>query len=158
LSGLPFTIGFYIKHLILIGAGLDLKLLNFILVNILGGAVFGIIYSYKFFYYVFFDVKKAKKIIYLQANRFVLKSYFYSNTSLAATLAITGLIIVSYTISLYVLNMFLNHTSIGEGLDIYSINNTLYQEFNIPTDSLLNNIGYFNWLLLIIILSVCITS
>jgi len=103
-------------------------------------------------------LKKAKKIIYLQANRFVLKSYFYSNTSLAATLAITGLIIVSYTISLYVLNMFLNHTSIGEGLDIYSINNTLYQEFNIPTDSLLNNIGYFNWLLLIIILSVCITS
>lgn len=158
LSGLPFTIGFYIKHLILIGAGLDLQVLNFILVNILGGAVFGIIYSYKFFYYVFFDMKKAKKIIYTQANRYVLKSYYYSNTSLAATIAISGLIIVSYTISLYLLNMFLNHTSIGEGLDIYSIYNTLYQEFTIPTNSLLNNIGYFNWLLLIIITAVSITS
>jgi len=128
----------------LIGAGLDLQLLNFILVNILGGAVFGIIYSYKFFYYVFFDIKKAKKVIYMQANRHVLKSYYYSNTSLAATIAISSLIIVSYTTSLYLLHVFLNHTSIGEGLDIYSIYNTLYQEFTIPTNSLLNNIGYFN--------------
>jgi len=155
---LPFTIGFYIKHLILIGAGLDLKVLNFIIINVLGGAVFGIIYSYKFFYCVFFDIKKAKKTIYAQANRSSLKSYFYSNTSLAATIAISSLIIVSYTISLYLLNMFLNHTSIGEGLDIYSIHNTLYHEFNIPTNSLLNNIGYFNWLLIIIIVSVCISS
>lgn len=158
LSGLPFTIGFYIKHLILIGAGLDLKLLNFILINILGGALFGIIYSYKFFYYVFFDIKKSKKIIYVQASRHTLKSYYYSNTSLAANISISLLIVVSYTISMYLLNLFLNHTSIGEGLDIYSINNTLYNEFSIPTSSLLNNIGYFNWLLLIIIVTVCITS
>jgi NADH:ubiquinone oxidoreductase subunit 5 (subunit L)/multisubunit Na+/H+ antiporter MnhA subunit len=158
LSGLPFTIGFYIKHLILIGAGLDIRMLNFILINILGGAVFGIIYSYKFFYYVFFDIKKAHKTIYMQANRSILKSYYYSNTSLAANIAISGLIIVSYTISLYLLHMFLNHTSIGEGLDIYSIYNTLYYEFSIPTNTLLNNIGYFNWLLIIIIVSVCITS
>jgi len=158
LSGLPFTIGFYIKHLILIGAGLDLKALNFVIINVLGGAVFGIIYSYKFFYYVFFDIKKAKKIIYIQASRLNLKSYYYSNTSLAANIAISSLIIVSYTISLYLLNMFLNHTSIGEGLDIYSIHNTLYSEFSIPTHSLLNNIGYFNWLLIIIIFTVCVTS
>jgi hypothetical protein len=125
---------------------------------VLGGAVFGIIYSYKFFYYVFFDIKKAKKVIYTQANRLSLKSYYYSNTSLAATIAISSLIVVSYTISIYLLNMFLNHTSIGEGLDIYSVYNTLYYEFNIPTNSLLNNIGYFNWLLLIIILTVCLTS
>ncbi len=158
LSGLPFTIGFYIKHLILIGAGLDLKLLNFIIINVLGGAVFGIIYSYKFFYYVFFDIKKSKKIIYTQANRSVLKSHYYSNTSLAANIAISSLITVSYMVSMYLLSIFLNHTSIGEGLDIYSIYNTLYYEFSIPTNSLLNNIGYFNWLLIIIIVSVCITS
>jgi hypothetical protein len=144
LSGLPFTIGFYIKHLILIGAGLDLKLLNFIIINVLGGAVFGIIYSYKFFYYVFFDIKKSKKIIYTQANRSVLKSHYYSNTSLAANIAISSLITVSYMVSMYLLSIFLNHTSIGEGLDIYSIYNTLYYEFSIPTNSLLNNIGYFN--------------
>lgn len=157
LSGLPFTIGFYIKHLILIGTGLDIQLLNFVLVNILGGAIFGIIYSFKFFYYAFYDIKKSKKTIYVQANRLVLKSFYYSNTTLAATIAISGLIIVSYVTSLYLLNMFLNHTSIGEGLDIYSTYNTFYNEFNIPTDSLLNNIGYFNWLLLIIIVVVCVT-
>jgi NADH:ubiquinone oxidoreductase subunit 5 (subunit L)/multisubunit Na+/H+ antiporter MnhA subunit len=158
LCGLPFTIGFYIKHLILIGVGFDYVLLNFILVNILGGALFGIIYSYKFFYFVFFDIKKAKKIIYLQANRSTLKSVYYSNTSLAATIAISSLIVVSYIISLYLLNMFLNHTSIGEGLDIYSINSSSYLEFNIPTKALLNNIGYFNWLLLIVIISVCVST
>lgn len=158
LSGLPFTIGYYIKHLILIGVGFDYPFLNFVLINILGGALFGIIYSYKFFYYVFFDVKKAKKIIYTQANRVVLKSKFYSNTTFASNISISLLIITSYVISLYLIGLFLNKTSIGEGLDIYSINSSAYLEFVIPTKSLLNNIGYFNWLLLLIIIIVCLSS
>jgi hypothetical protein len=128
----------------LIGVGLDYTLLNFILVNILGGAIFGLIYSYKFFYYVFFDIKKAKKVIYMHSNRLNLKSIYYSNTSLASNIAISGLIFVSYIISLYLLNIFLNHSSIGEGLDVYSVYSSSYLEFNIPTNSLLNNIGYFN--------------
>jgi len=64
LSGLPFTIGFYIKHLLLIGIYLENYFLYFIFLNILGGAVYGLIYSYRLFYFVFFDFKKSKKIIY----------------------------------------------------------------------------------------------
>jgi NADH:ubiquinone oxidoreductase subunit 5 (subunit L)/multisubunit Na+/H+ antiporter MnhA subunit len=158
LCGLPFTIGFYIKHLILIGVGFDYTMLNFILINILGGALFGIIYSYKFFYFVFFDIRKAKKPIYIHANRDTFRSKYYSNTSLAANTTIASLIIVSYVVSLYLLNMFLNHTSIGEGLDIYSLNSSAYLEFNIPTKALLNNIGYFNWLLLVVIVVVCVST
>jgi len=158
LCGMPFSIGFYIKHLILIGVGIDYYFMNFILVNILGGALFGIFYSYKFFYYVFFDIKKAKKIIYFQSNRNILKSYYYSNTSLASNISISGLIIVSYIISIYLLNMFLNKTSVGEGLDIYSMYNSSYNEFVLPTKSLLLNIGFFNWLLIFIMLTVCFSS
>ena len=158
LCGMPFSIGFYIKHLILIGVGVDYFLVNFILVNILGGALFGIIYSYKFFYYVFFDIKKSKKIIYIQSNRLDLKSYYYSNTSLASTISISGLIIVSYVISSYLINIFLNKNSIGEGLDIYSLYSSSFYEFTIPTKSLLLNIGFFNWLLVLIMVVVCYSS
>jgi NADH:ubiquinone oxidoreductase subunit 5 (subunit L)/multisubunit Na+/H+ antiporter MnhA subunit len=158
LCGMPFSIGFYIKHLILIGVGVDYYFMNFILVNILGGALFGIFYSYKFFYYVFFDIRKAKKIIYVQANRSTLKSYYYSNTSLASNIAIICLIIVSYIISMYLLNIFLNKTSIGEGLDIYSMYNSAYSEFTLPTKALLLNIGFFNWLLVFIMFVVCFST
>jgi hypothetical protein len=37
-------------------------------------------------------------------------------------------------------------------LDIYSINSSQYEEFNHPILTSINNIGYFNWIILIIIL------
>ena len=158
LSGLPFTIGFYIKHLLLIGLYLDNFFLYFIIINILGGAIFGLIYSYRLFYYVFFDFKKSKKIIYNQANRLVLNSYFYSNTTKAANAAIFGLICVSYIISLYLFNIFLNKSSLGDGLDIYSFNVSQYEEFNHPLLSFYNNISFFNWILLIIVFIILTAS
>jgi NADH:ubiquinone oxidoreductase subunit 5 (subunit L)/multisubunit Na+/H+ antiporter MnhA subunit len=158
LSGLPFSIGFYIKHLLLIGTYMNHTILYFILVNIFCAAVFGLFYSYRLFYYVFFDFKKAKKIIYLQANRKVLNSMYYSNTTLASNIAISLLIIVSYIISIYMFNVFLNKTSIGEGLNIYSIYSAQYEEFNHPILTTINNISYFNWLLLIVIFLILLSS
>lgn len=153
LCGLPFTIGFYIKHLLLIGVYMDFKFLYFILVNILGGAIAGLIYSFRLFYFVFFDFKKAKKIIYLQANRNNLNSVFYTNTTLASNIAIFSIIIVAYVVCIYMFGIFLNNSSLGEGLDIYSVNSSQYEEFNHPILTLINNIGYFNWILIIIIVS-----
>lgn len=153
LCGLPFTIGFYIKHLLLIGVYMDFKLLYFILLNILGGAIAGLIYSFRLFYFVFFDFKKAKKIIYMQANRKNLKSIFYTNTTLASNIAIFSIIVVAYIVCIYMFGIFLNSSSLGEGLDIYSINSSQYEEFNNPILTLINNISYFNWILIIIIVS-----
>lgn len=144
LCGLPFTFGFYIKHLLLIGVSMDFKFVYFIFVNILGGAVSGLIYSFRLFYFVFFDFKKAKKIIYLQSNRIKLNSEFYSNTTLAATISISLIIVVAYFICIYMFNMFLNCSSLGEGLDIYSVNSSQYADFNHPMLSVINNISYFN--------------
>jgi NADH:ubiquinone oxidoreductase subunit 5 (subunit L)/multisubunit Na+/H+ antiporter MnhA subunit len=158
LSGLPFSIGFYIKHLLLIGMYMNYYVLYFILVNVFCAAVFGLFYSYRLFYYVFFDFKKAKKIIYLQANRKNLNSIYYSNTTLASNIAISLLIIVSYAVSIYMFNLFLNKTSLGEGLNIYSIYSAQYEEFNHPILTTINNIGYFNWLLLLVIILIVLSS
>lgn len=158
LCGLPFSIGYYIKHLLLIGVYMNNYYLYFIFANILGGAVFGLIYSYRLFYYVFFDFKKAKKIIYNQANRNNLKSELFTNTTLASNISISMLIIVAYVTSIYMFSIFLNSSSLGEGLDIYSIHPSQYEEFNHPMISTINNIGYFNWLILIVILSILLYS
>jgi len=123
---------------------MDFKILYFILVNILGGAVAGLIYSFRLFYFVFFDFKKARKTIYIQANRSTLNSVYYTNTTLASNIAIFILIVVAYFVSIYMFNIFLNSSSLGEGLDIYSINPSQYGEFNHPILTLINNIGYFN--------------
>lgn len=158
LCGLPFTIGFYIKHLLVVGVYMDFKLLYFVFINILGGAVAGLIYSFRLFYFVFFDFKKAKKIIYIQSNRKNLSSEFYSNTTLASNLSIFFIIITAYVVCIYMFDMFLNSSSLGEGLDIYSVNSAQYDDFNHPMLSTINNIGYFNWVLLIVILSITLSS
>lgn len=158
LCGLPFSIGYYIKHLLLIGVYMNNYFLFFIICNILGGAVCGLIYSYRLFYYVFFDFKKAKKIIYNQSNRSILKSEFYTNTTLASNISISILIVVAYITSIYMFSIFLNSSSLGEGLDIYSIHPSQYEEFNNPLLTTMNNIGYFNWLVIIVIISILLYS
>jgi NADH:ubiquinone oxidoreductase subunit 5 (subunit L)/multisubunit Na+/H+ antiporter MnhA subunit len=144
LCGLPFSIGFYIKHLLVLGYNINTNLMYFINVNIFLGAISGLFYSYRLFYNVFFDFKKSKKTLYNSSNRLLLNSFYYSNTSLASNIAISVLIILSYLISLYLFNIFLNSSSLGEGLNIYSLNSTQYEEFNNPLLSTINNIGYFN--------------
>jgi len=64
------------------------------------------------------------------------------------------LIIVSYAISIYLLNICLQKTSLGEGLDVYSIYQSQYDEFNHPLLPIINNISYFNWLLILIIIMI----
>ncbi len=158
LCGLPFSVGFYIKHLIIIGVDFNYIYVYIIYINILGGAVSGLIYSYRLFYYVFFDFKKSKKIIYYQSNRLNLKSYFYSNTSLASNLSIFFLICVSYIISIYLFFIFLNQFFFFESLSNYSIKTSQTGEFNEHFLVLINNIGFFNYILVIFILIVLTLS
>jgi len=158
LCGLPFSIGFYIKHLLVLGYNINVYCMYFIYVNIFLGAISGLFYSYRLFYNVFFDFKKSKKTLYNQSNRILLNSFYYSNTSLASNISILILVSLSYSISLYLFNVFLNSSSLGEGLDIYSFNSTQYEEFNNPLLSTINNIGYFNWFLLLIMFLIILFS
>ena len=97
---------------------------------ILGGALSGLIYSYRLYYYVFFDLKKGKKYIYIHSNRNDLKSIFYSNTTLAANFAIASLIIVGYIISIYMYTSIFTKTSLSEAFDIISINSSSFYNLN----------------------------
>lgn len=158
LCGLPFTMGFYIKHLLVLGLSTNSILYYFVFVNVIGGAVSGLFYSYKFFFYSFLDVKKSKKIIYDSASNSALSSFFYSNTSLASNITITCLIITSYYISLKLFNVFLNKNSIGSGLDIHSVYYSSNFEFILPSISFLENVSFFNWLILLLIFSLIFVS
>jgi NADH:ubiquinone oxidoreductase subunit 5 (subunit L)/multisubunit Na+/H+ antiporter MnhA subunit len=156
LCGLPFTLGFYIKHLILVVLDNDSIISLFVLVNIFSAAIFGLVYSYKFFYYIFLDKKKTNKYVYNEVNRFSLSSKFYSNSTLAPICSITFLIVCSFIISLLLFNCFLKKNSIGESLDVNVFYNFSYLELNWPSKNLLNNVGYFNWLIIITIASLCL--
>lgn len=155
LSGLPFTLGFYIKHILLAYLNKDTWIYGIMLGFILGGALSGLIYSYRLYYYVFFDLKKGKKYIYVHSNRNDLKSIFYSNTTLAANFAISSLIIVGYVISTYMYISIFIKTSLSEAFDIVSITSSSFYNLNWSTQMFLNFASGFNWVViqLIIILS-----
>jgi NADH-quinone oxidoreductase subunit L len=137
LSGLPFTLGFYIKHLLFLGFNSNMYVYYFIFLSCLFGAFTGLFYSFRLFYYVFFDFKKSKKRLYDHVIGQNLFSYFYSNTTLVSNCAILTLFSVSYIIGLYFLFSF---TSGNHIFSTFLSNN----EFLIY---LLNFTNYFSFLL-----------
>lgn len=97
LAGLPFFFGFSIKHLVLASSQL------FFFGAVLGALlllamVFGLLYSARVLYYVFFDSRKARKSVYLACASAKFKSYYYSNTTPAVSFSIGGLIFSSVLI------------------------------------------------------------
>lgn len=148
LGGLPFSFGFFIKHYTLLTI-FDFNNI-FIKVNLLIGMFSGLIYSYRLYYYVFFDVKKAKKTIYTSASKLNLRSKFYSNTTLASCFAITSLLVISLSVITY---MYLSF------FWFYDVNNTQsLWSFNSKTHYLIQNVvensnvisTYINWFILIL--------
>lgn len=151
LSGLPFSIGFYIKHLLLVGSNLNIFVMVFVFINIFIGALSGLVYSYRLYFYVFFDFKKGRKSMYVQSNRIKFKSINYSNTTLMSNLAIIFLIITSYIISVYLFNIFLNTSSLGEGLEIYSVHSSQFFQFNNLSNNFSDFFSYINWIIIYLI-------
>ena len=143
LSGLPFTFGFYIKHLLFIGLDSNFVLYYFVLINCILGALTGLFYSYRLFYNVFFDIKKAKKKQYFAAVSSVLNSKFYSNTTVGATFSIVGLVLVAYTVSLSLFYIYLakeyNFSNFSNFLSYISYIDNFNSSLNF-----LNNVSYIN--------------
>jgi NADH:ubiquinone oxidoreductase subunit 5 (subunit L)/multisubunit Na+/H+ antiporter MnhA subunit len=107
LAGLPFTFGFFIKHLLLLSLDSHIYLYGFIVFNSLVGAFSGLFYSFRIINYTFADFKKGNKILYLNSNRINYNSKLYTNSSLAATLSIFFLFIFSYIITYFMFFHFL---------------------------------------------------
>jgi len=152
LSGLPFTLGFYIKHILLAYLNKDSYIYAIMLGFVLGGALTGLIYSYRLYYYVFFDLKKAKKYVYIHSNRKDLKSIFYSNTTLASNLAISTLIFLGYSICIFMYIIIFSKTSISEAFDIVSVYSSNQYSLTSSTLMFLNFASGLNWIVLQLII------
>jgi NADH:ubiquinone oxidoreductase subunit 5 (subunit L)/multisubunit Na+/H+ antiporter MnhA subunit len=156
LSGLPLTFGFYIKHIIFVGLKCNhwLYWISFSFVFL--ASLTGLFYSYRLFFYVFFDFKKSKKTIYFQSSRSVLNSKFFLNSSLAGMLSITGLILVSYIVSIYLFSSYLgfnnnssDFTKVYENISYFFMKFSSYQ--------FLFNASILNWIILSLIIMIIFT-
>jgi formate hydrogenlyase subunit 3/multisubunit Na+/H+ antiporter MnhD subunit len=148
LGGLPFSFGFFIKHYTV----LTLFDFNnwFIKINLFIGMFSSLIYSYRLYYYVFFDTKKAKKAIYLSASKITLKSYFYSNTTLASSIAITSLLVISAGVITYMLFAYFYVDGVNNNLSYWSFSNKTYYliQNTVETSNLISTL--INWFILIV--------
>ena len=92
LSGLPFFFGFLIKHFLFLS--FDFFFVNFLSFGfILLAAFSGLFYSFRVFFYVFFDLKKARTSVYYNYVDRSAASTEYSNSTLGGTLSIFFLVI-----------------------------------------------------------------
>jgi len=96
LAGLPFTFGFFAKHLLFLNLTENMYIYYIILFNSFLGAISGLFYSYNLLYSIFFDFKKGDKLLYIHLNNRRYSSKFYVNSSLGSTISIFLLLVFSY--------------------------------------------------------------
>ena len=154
LAGLPFSLGFYIKHLLFLGFQFHLILFYLVVINCIFGALAGLCYSYRLFYNVFFDVKKSHLSLYSLYNNSALKSMYYSNTTLISNFAIIGLFTVTYILGFYYLQLYLNSLYFfsDTGTSLLIMNSYL---FYLSNNFLLYNFSLINWLVFFIASYLC---
>ena len=151
LSGLPFSLGFYIKHLIFMGFCYNIFFYYFVMFNIFCGSLAGLFYSYRIFFYVFFDFKKASKLVYIGLNKNYLLSHYYSNTSFLSNFSIFYLIIVSYAVSFYFFSIFFNKINFFSDLNNLSNYTNYYNLFNTKNVFFLFNLSFINWFVILFV-------
>ena len=156
LSGLPFTLGFYIKHLLFLSLNNNFIFYYLVLINCLFGAFTGLFYSYRLFFNIFFDFKKNKKKLYILNLKKILNSKFYSNTSILGNFSIFSLIFISYFICFYLFYFYCNKNLIFSNFNSYIIYSSCFNNF-ISTKNFFYNISYLNWIVVILLLIIFFT-
>lgn len=144
LSGLPFSLGFFIKHFLFVAMNSNSLFFYFIFINCLFGALTGLFYSFRLFFNVFFDFKKARYSVYSHYIENSMNSFFYSNSSLASNIAISFLFFISYFISMYILIIYSSNIFIFSDFFFFKQLNSFFFNFN-PSFDFLNNFSYTNF-------------
>ncbi|MBS4044174.1 MAG: hypothetical protein KGZ59_10195 [Chitinophagaceae bacterium] len=119
LCGLPFSFGFFIKHYLFLSFELNYLIFLFIFFNCLIAAFFGLLYSYKILYNVFFDFKKFFKNLIIFNLSF--KSKFFSNSNYSAILSIMLIFFLSFFVNFFLFFVFLYDTNIFDFFDFYLV-------------------------------------
>ena len=139
LGGLPFTLGFFIKHLLFVGLTHNFFLFALLLTLNFLAAITGIFYSYRLFYSVFFDFKKAKKGLYKYYNELCLNSKYYSNSNAASIISIFGLYITANIICLSLCYVYFNDFFNASSQQSYLIYSNYLDTTSISLDFLFNS-------------------
>lgn len=125
LAGAPCTLGFFMKHYLLASIPVTGLYFNVITVLLFSSACLGIVYCSRLYYGVFYGLKKSSIFIYNSPNKFKYYYYdtnstMYTNTTLAASFAIGGLILVGslicWLLLLFMLHKFFNTAAFGSSL------------------------------------------
>jgi len=152
LAGLPFTFGFFIKHLLLVSLDTHMYIYYFVMFHSLIGAFAGLFYSFRIINYTFCDFKKGNKNLYLNLNRPNYNSSFYTNTSLAATISILLLFSSSFIITYFMFKYFIFSNFIFSDF----MNTTILTNYYSITSAYggyLFNFSYINLTVIFILLS-----
>ena len=157
LGGLPLSLGFYIKHLLFISLDHNNIYCYIIFINCILGAITGLFYSFKLIYYIFFDIKKSKKTIYLQSQKLNLNSIYYSNSSISGKFSIFFLTLYSYIMSFYLLYNYLSISYIFSDLNTLDFK-SLYLNFFSLNIGYLINLSYLNWIIIFFFFSIILVK
>ena len=150
LGGISFSWGFYMKHFLIFEATPE-SLTNLIAFTfVLIGSLSGLVYSYKIYYYVFFDFKKARKNVYYRLENKSNKNIYYTNASLASNISILLLTITAYILCGYLVYRYVIDYSINFDWSLFSNFKNLYKNFN--TNQSLTIFYYINWVITIILM------
>lgn len=150
LSGLPFFFGFYIKHLVVAYAFIPGWFLLILSPLASIAAVTGLLYTFKIFYYVFFDFKKARYSIYLDSSLDEADRRYATNATLGVIYSISLLVITSYCILL-----ILFYQKLSYALPMPDNFNFIWQSslpaLTITDTATIINGAIINWVILIFI-------
>lgn len=175
LGGLPFSLGFYMKHNLLLIIQQNTMFNSLIFSFCILGALTGLFYSYKLLTNTMFDFKKAKKFIYSRYNRLLLiddinqnkrayfdlnlKSYFYKNSfdsffyinSKDAVLSIKFLFIMSYIICFWF--FWIMKTNVLS-VDFTIFSNCSFLDIIFENLLFLWTLTFINWVILFLIIAI----
>jgi NADH:ubiquinone oxidoreductase subunit 5 (subunit L)/multisubunit Na+/H+ antiporter MnhA subunit len=149
LGGVAFTWGYYMKHFLLLDGTPESEFNLFCFVMVVIGSLCGLIYSFKLYYYVFFDFKKARKHVYYKILNNSNNNIFYTNASLASNIAISGLAVVAYFLCGYLIFKYLDDYAIH--FDISFFSNSKNDLKITSTEFFLNFFYYLNWIITFLI-------
>ena len=112
LGGLPFSLGFYIKHILILSLKTNIFFFLIVFLNCFFAALTGLYYSFRLIYYIFFDFKKNKLILYNFVNNNNLNSNYKSNSNLGSIITVIFLFVLAYLIGIIYLNIYLSQNKI----------------------------------------------
>ncbi len=143
LCGLPFSLGFYIKHLLFVALDSYSFFFYFVFINVFFAALTGLFYSSRIYFNVFFDFKKARPFFYNSINHFGNNSIFYSNSSLSSNFSIILIFTLAYFFCSFLLLSFNSDFFVFSDFFFNKLDNSLFINFFID-NGFLNNFSYTN--------------